>query len=101
MSSIKQTLKNHAGGVIQDEILDHMAREIQKEMDDGIMSSMLVDQGWTKTNIDCHFLNAELIATTAEWIHLNAQGNYKLLNGYWLFERAEDATLFTLKFTNG
>jgi hypothetical protein len=35
---------------------------------------------------------------TAEWIHLNAQGDYKLLKGQWLFKDPKDATMFILRW---
>jgi hypothetical protein len=36
---------------------------------------------------------------TAEWVHKNATGDYKLLKGQWLFEEPKDATMFILRWS--
>lgn len=86
---------------VQSEI-DRAAKEfsehIDREIFEGVQSEILRDKGWTWTPLDCGFLYRERIAKTSEWIHVHATGDYKFLNGHWLFERAEDATMFTLKF---
>jgi hypothetical protein len=95
---------------LEDEMLDRagaeIAREIDKEILDSIMIDVLKSEGWTETTINpAH--NETLIAyarydewytKTAEWIHLNATGDYKLLRGHWIFENKEDAVMFTLKW---
>jgi hypothetical protein len=41
----------------------------------------------------------EWYSRTAEWIHLNAQGDYKLVKGQWLFKDPRDATMFILRWS--
>ena len=95
---------------LEQDILDHMgkeiAREIDKELLDDIMISVLKDEGWTATTMNPAFEppitrvgEAEWYCETAEWIHLNATGDYKLLKGQWHFERHEDAVMFTLRWS--
>lgn len=89
---------------IEDEMYEQAARliaeQIDKELIEGMQAEHLLKQGWTKSPVDCQPLSAEQIANTAAWAHLNATGDYKLLNSNWYFERAKDATMFTLVFAH-
>ena len=98
---------------LQDDILDRMgkdmAREIDKEILDTFMTDILVEEGWIKTKVNPAFTDIGMnivpsrfddwYARTGEWIHLNAQGNYKLLKGQWLFKDPKDATMFILRWS--
>jgi hypothetical protein len=97
---------------LQDEILDHMGKEMAREIDKGILTDLviksLVDKGWIKTKVNPAFTDIGMnivpsrfddwYSETAEWIHLNAQGDYKLLKGQWLFKDPKDATMFILRW---
>ena len=93
---------------LEDELLatftEEIAREIDKEILETIMIDVLTDEGWTLTKINHIFGDVvsrnDWYSKTAEWIHLNAQGEYKLLNGQWLFENKKDATMFILRWTS-
>ena len=93
-----------------DEMLDmaskNIAKQIDKELLDTIMIDVLKSEGWTATTMNPAYeppltrtSNGEWYSETAEWIHLNATGDYKLLMGQWLFEKKEDAVMFTLKWS--
>ena len=96
---------------LQDDILDHlgkeMAREIDKELLDDLMIDVLKDKGWIATKVDPTVTDIgiesgrfnEWYSQTAEWIHLNAQGDYKLLKRQWLFKDPRDATMFILRWS--
>ena len=96
---------------LQDDILDHMgkemAREIDKELLDDLMITVLKDEEWIQTKINPAFPPKgmmsgsfnEWYSQTAEWIHLNAKGDYKLLKGQWLFKDSRDATMFILRWS--
>jgi hypothetical protein len=95
---------------LEQDMLDRMgkdiAREIDKELLDTIMIDVLKSEGWTATTMNPAFEppitrigEAEWYSETAEWIHLNAAGDYKLLKGQWYFERREDAVMFTLRWS--
>ena len=90
---------------IASSIAQDMAREIDKELLDIIMIDVLTkDEGWTATKINHAFGEMAIVqefdwySKTAEWIHLNAQGDYKLLKGQWLFKDPKDAIMFILKW---
>jgi len=94
---------------IEEEIANHLATEIAKEIDKELMDTIMIDvlksQGWTATNINPAYSNGSIVpeidwyAQTAEWIHINASDDYKLLKGQWLFKNKEDAVMFTLKWS--
>ena len=97
-------------GKLIDEMLDMASKDIAKQIDsellDTIMIDVLKDEGWTATAMNpayepplTRLSNGEWYSETAEWIHLNATGDYKLLRGQWLFEKKEDAVMFTLKWS--
>lgn len=95
---------------LEQDILDRagkkMARAIDKELLDDLMIDVLTKDGWTATTVNPAFpkygmMNGsfeEWYSQTAEWIHLNAKGDYKLLKGQWLFEDPRDATMFILRW---
>ena len=95
---------------LEDEFLDLAAKDIARQIDsellDTIMLDVLRDDGWTVTAMNPAYEpplirtgHAEWYSETAEWIHLNATGDYKLLRGQWVFENKEDAVMFTLRWS--
>jgi hypothetical protein len=95
---------------LKDEMLDmaskDIARQIDRELLDTIMINVLKDEGWTETKINPAFPPKgmmsgsfnEWYSQTAEWVHLNAQDDYKLLKGQWVFKDPKDATMFILRW---
>jgi hypothetical protein len=92
---------------ILDNLAQEMAREIDKELLEDLMTRILVDDGWTATNINPAFADRPMTSgsfndwysQTAQWVHLNARGDYKLMKGQWLFEDPLDATMFILRWS--
>ena len=84
-----------------------IARKIDKELLDDLMIDVLKDEGWTQTKINPAFTDRPMTSgsfndwysETAEWIHLNARSDYKLLKGQWLFKDPKDATMFILRWS--
>jgi hypothetical protein len=96
---------------IEDEIIERasseMARAIDKELLDDLMIDVLTSEGWTVTTMNpayepplSRLSNGEWYSETAEWIHLNAKGDYKLLKGQWVFKDPKDAMWFTLRWSS-
>ena len=83
------------------------SEELRKEIDQEIVNEIIVvslikDKGWTEPNISYGKYSwpfSDRKAEISEWVHLNAAGEYKNLNGRWIFELASDATMFTLKWS--
>lgn len=93
---------------LEDDIAQSLSEEIAKKIDkdllDDLITDVLVNDGWIATKINPAFgdsilPNFDWYAETAEWVHINARGDYKLLKGQWLFENPEDAVLFTLRWS--
>lgn len=92
---------------IAQSLADEIAKEIDKNLLDDIMIAVLKDEGWIETKVNPAFTDMGMLSgryeqwysQTAEWIHLNAQGDYKLLKGQWLFKDPRDATMFILRWS--
>lgn len=97
--------------ILEQEIMESKAKEIQEQINkdllDDLMINILTDEGWVQTKVNPAFTDMGMLSgryeqwysQTAEWIHLNAQGDYKLLRGQWLFEDPRDATMFILRWS--
>jgi hypothetical protein len=95
---------------LQDDIIDRMsedmARKIDKDLLDDMMIAILKDEDWVETKVNPAYTDMGMLSgkyeewysKTAEWIHLNAQGDYKLIKGQWLFKDPRDATMFILRW---
>lgn len=92
---------------LQEELLERASQEISQSIDREILDSLMIDtllsKGWTETLIiPATGVSPALFdwyTDTAEWIHLNATGDYKLLKGRWFFENPKDATMFVLRWS--
>lgn len=95
---------------LQDDILDFIGEDIackiDKELLDDLMIDVLKDKDWVETKVNPAYTDMGMLSgkyeewysQTAEWIHLNAQGDYKLIKGQWLFKDPRDATMFILRW---
>ena len=92
---------------IAQSLADEIAKEIDKNLLDDIMIAVLKDEGWIETKVNPAYTDMGMLSgryeqwysQTAEWIHINAQGDYKLLRGQWLFKDPRDATMFILRWS--
>jgi hypothetical protein len=86
---------------------EEIAREIDKEILETLMMDVLTSEGWIQTKVNPAFEDIGMLSgrfedwysRTAEWIHINATGDYKLLKGQWLFKEPKDATMFILRWS--
>jgi hypothetical protein len=95
---------------LEEEILTEMSKDIARAMDkellDDVMIAVLTNDGWTATTVNPAYTNMGMLSgkyeewysKTAEWIHINARGEYKLVKGQWLFKDPKDATMFILRW---
>ncbi len=87
------------------QLSDEISREIDKEILETLMIDVLTEEGWIQTKINPAFSNNTAMyrstwyTDTAEWIHMHAKGDYKMLKGQWLFKEPKDATLFILRWS--
>ena len=91
---------------IAQSLADEIAKEIDKNLLDDIMIAVLKDEGWIETKVNPAYTDIGMLSgryeqwysQTAEWIHKNAQGDYKLLRGQWWLKDPRDATMFILRW---
>ena len=103
MNTFKNTLEQD----MLDRMSKDMAKQIDKELLDDLMIAVLKNEGWIETKVNPAYTDMGMLSgkyeewysQTAEWIHINAQGDYKLLRGQWLFKDPRDATMFILRWT--
>ena len=92
---------------IANDLATRMAKQIDRELLDDIMIAVLTKEGWTATTVNPAYTDIGMLSgkyeewysKTAEWIHINAQGDYKLVKGQWLFKDPRDATMFILRWS--
>ena len=84
---------------LEDEIVKTLSKEIAKGIDFEILTTILVDScGWTKVELPNKFLSASGIELH-EWRKKNLTGNWKAHENVWLFEKSEDAVIFSLRWS--
>ena len=95
----------------EQDVIDRMAKrmgdQIVQELMDDITIAILINDGWTETNLNPAFPEYSMMgkpfedwySKTAEWISTYAQGEYKLIKGHWLFNDPRDATMFILRWS--
>lgn len=83
---------------IEEEIAETLSNEIAKGIDFEILSTVLVDAcGWTKIELPSKWLPVSGIELH-EWRTKNLTGNWKAHENVWLFEKSEDAVIFSLRW---
>ena len=78
------------------ELTDSLANEIRKTIDFNLMCDIMVKMHGFVVEID--YAPDKKWIDIMEWVDTIATGEYKEHNGTWLFEKAEDATMFSLRW---
>jgi len=82
---------------IEKELTDSLADEIRKTIDFNLMCDIMVKlRGFVVVEID--YSPDKKWIDVMEWVDAIVTGEYKEHNGTWLFEKAEDATMFRLRW---
>jgi len=82
---------------IKRELTESLAVDMQKTMDFDIICDIMAElRGYIVAEID-YGPNRPWVDVMA-WADSSCSGEYKEHNGKWLFELAEDATMFRLKW---
>lgn len=85
---------------LQDEMMDVLAKEIQKEIDAEVMFEMYKQIGWYPV-VDCKNLtfNKPLLDQVEQWLSTVCTGKYHIKSHTdYIFERQDDAMMFSLKW---
>lgn len=81
---------------LENDIADHLAKQISKEIDDGIMAVMLTETGWTP--VQYHFKDNYHANDVTFWLLENCKGKWRRLGSEYLFEDAKEAEWFILRW---
>lgn len=82
--------------IIEDELSEILAKEIQKEIDDGIMSNILVETGWT--SVKFYYKDNNHANDVNLWLMINCVSHWRRLGSDYLFEDAKEAEWFILRW---
>lgn len=83
---------------ILDELMDQISAQLAEEIDFDVMSKVQIASGWTLVELGSFNLRTE---EAIKWTKKNITGgclHSGSFSGKFLFERAEDATAFLLKW---
>ena len=81
---------------LEDDIADTLAKQISKEIDDGIMALMLTETGWTP--VQYYFKDNHHANDVTFWLLENCKGKWRRLGSEYLFEDAKEAEWFILRW---
>jgi predicted nucleotidyltransferase len=82
---------------LEQEIMERMSKDIAKEIDDGIISFMLVEIGWT--TVQFHYKSNEHANDVTFWLLENCDNKkWKRFGSAYFFEDAKDAEWFILRW---
>ena len=81
---------------LNEKMIDVAAREIQRQLDFELLSSVFVESGWTK--IILAPMSSEKSEAIDQWLDKECQGQYITMGLIFVFERQQDAAMFALTF---
>lgn len=82
---------------LEEELTEILAKEIQKEIDEGIMSNILVETGWT--SVQYYYKSNKEAVDIAIWLEDNCQSKWRRLGSDFVFENTKDAEWFILRWS--
>jgi hypothetical protein len=83
--------------LLNEEMIDTIAKEMQREIDESIMLDILVNEsGWV--GVSYTFNNNYHAVDVKNWIEENCKSSSMRLNGSFVFEDPKDAEWFILKW---
>ena len=78
---------------IEQQLSEALRREIDKEILVEVRCADLVGRGWTMVTIDA------TMEDIGAWMQENILGDWRAFHDRWLFEDADEAVLFTLRWS--
>ena len=85
---------------IEQDMMDVLAKEIQEEIDWGIMLELMKATGWTHVVMQwSNRMDSGHAHEIKEWCKANCVKNYKGRGADWLFESKEEAVMFKLRWS--
>jgi len=79
---------------LQDEIISNIAKQMQQDIDEGIMSTIYIEDGWTP--VQFYFKNNNQAVDINLWLNKTCKNNWRRLGSDYLFKYRQDAEWFIL-----
>lgn len=81
---------------LEDQIIEDLSRNMASAMDKHILAEVLIDSGWKEIVVDPWVHGSA--RTIESWCDEFVQGQHIKTDNRWIFELAEDAIIFALKW---
>jgi len=81
---------------LQDEIISNIAKQMQQDIDEGIMSTMLVEDGWTP--VQFYFKDNYQAVDINIWLDETCKDKWVRYGSDYLFEEQKHAEWFILRW---
>lgn len=82
---------------LESQIADGLAKQLQEAIDEEMLWTLLVTEGWTRVEIP-RFIDNHHAVDIGYWLLDNCQSEYKRNGRIFLFESTKDATMFILRW---
>ena len=89
---------NKQDRILEQEMIQAKAKEMQQEMDREVLWSMLAGMGWHRVMLPYWTSNKQAVDTMV-WAEENCEAAYEHHGRDFIFESAKDAAFFKLKFS--
>ena len=83
---------------LRDQYEDELAKILQEEIDWEVMSTLLVESGYTRIIIEKSYELKELLEMKF-WLEYTCKGKYFQRGNNYVFEKTEDAEWFILRWS--
>lgn len=93
----KKLLTDRSGELYQAQV-DIAAKRLAEDIDAEIIRGMFKDNGWHEVVLDW-IMTHEVSAEVDLWVMKNTKGKHWNCGLVWLFEKKQDATWFTLRWS--
>ncbi len=93
----KKLLTDRSGDLYQKQI-DEAAKRLSDDIDAEVIRYMYKQEGWHEVVLDW-IMTHEVSAEVDLWVMKNTKGKHWTRGLVWLFEKKQDATWFTLRWS--
>jgi hypothetical protein len=83
---------------LENEIVLSLNEQMRANIDFEVLCSVYVPEGWTRIETDHVACTEQEWAEIIRWVDSNFTGAYRENCGIWLIEKAEDTTMFMLRW---
>jgi hypothetical protein len=90
-------MKQTATQVLEEQLMERASRAIADEIDFEVLSSMLVQTGWTRVQLSRP--PRTITSDINTWMHAECKKHWKHRGKIWIFENKEEAALFKLTWS--